>query len=116
MDRLKAVWPKTHRAQQALEQIYKVPEQMTAGEQKLYLLQSRFSLPSPFEKTSPVGTHEVRPLEYTPSWPTYLEDIEEALSFHVVGFDAPAPVDPGLFKAAMRAIQLAAGARCPVQG
>lgn len=32
------------------------------------------------------------------------EEIEEALSFHVVGFDAPAPVDPELFKAAMRAI------------
>jgi hypothetical protein len=32
------------------------------------------------------------------------EEIEEALSFHVMGFDAPAPVDPELFKAAMRAI------------
>jgi predicted DNA-binding transcriptional regulator YafY len=32
------------------------------------------------------------------------EDIEEAISFHVVGFDAPAPVDPELFKQAMRAI------------
>jgi hypothetical protein len=32
------------------------------------------------------------------------EDIEEALSFHLVGFDAPAPVDPELFKQAMRAI------------
>jgi hypothetical protein len=32
------------------------------------------------------------------------EDIEKALSFHVVGFDAPAPVDPELFKAAMRRI------------
>ena len=32
------------------------------------------------------------------------EDIEAALSFHVVGFDAPAPVDPELFKQAMRAI------------
>jgi predicted DNA-binding transcriptional regulator YafY len=32
------------------------------------------------------------------------EEIEEALSFHVLGFDAPAPVDPEQFKAAMRAI------------
>ncbi len=32
------------------------------------------------------------------------EDIEEALSFHLVGFDAPAPVDPAMFKAAVRAI------------
>jgi predicted DNA-binding transcriptional regulator YafY len=32
------------------------------------------------------------------------EDIEDALSFHLVGFDAPAPVDPELFKLAMRAI------------
>jgi predicted DNA-binding transcriptional regulator YafY len=32
------------------------------------------------------------------------EQIEQALSFHLVGFDAPAPVDPALFKAAMRAI------------
>ena len=32
------------------------------------------------------------------------EEIEEALSFHLVGFDAPAPVDPDMFKVAMRAI------------
>lgn len=32
------------------------------------------------------------------------EDIEAALSFHVVGFHAPAPVNPELFKTAMRAI------------
>jgi predicted DNA-binding transcriptional regulator YafY len=32
------------------------------------------------------------------------EEIEEALSFHLVGFDAPAPVEPELFKQAMRAI------------
>src|SRR5215207_290149 len=31
-------------------------------------------------------------------------DIEAALSFHVVGFDTPPPIDPDLFKAVIRAV------------